>query len=184
MLFSKLKQQPWTCTGYPRPLPNWALPGKAPKAPATPPAADRPRGKGAGKDPSLAIVPVLRAALDVAAPLGTADPSQALVVVGASPNNAGLSAPASGQRVKRKYTRRAGAASDKSVAVKSGVWKPGATVRTAHAALLPMRNVQAADQPAAAQTTVSSGMDGAAASGPQPAPASEQAAPVQVGACL
>ncbi len=159
--------------GFPRPLPDWTLPGKQPKPPATPPAADRAKGKQRGKGPDQPSVLALGAAINRAAPAGAGGPSQALVVAG----SAAAATLAPGQRVKRKYTRRVGA----TVALKGGVAKPEPAGRIVHAALLDAGQAQPATQPAAAQAPGSSSKDSGDGSAAQPACDSVPVVPVQVG---
>lgn len=92
-------------TGFPCPLPSWTLSGKAPKAPGTPPAAEKPKGKRPSHD--QAAMRMIRAALQQARPMAAVEvPPNALVALDPSVTGTVMPALPSGLRVKRKYTKR------------------------------------------------------------------------------
>ncbi|BDA42645.1 probable protein ROS1A at C-terminar half [Coccomyxa sp. Obi] len=109
-------------TRFPCPLPSWTLPGKAPKAPGTPPAAERAKGKR--PRPDQAAMRMIGGALEKARQMTAVEvPSNALVAVDPGVTGTVMPAIPSSLRVKRKYTKR-----KSKVPVATALWRGNAAV--------------------------------------------------------
>ena len=167
------------CTGFPCPLPSWTLPGRAPKAPGTPPAADRPKGKR--QSPDQAAMRMSHAALKKLQSVTALQfPSNALVALNPGVTGTVMPAIPSGLRVKRKYTKR-----KSGTPVATALWRGNAAVAAPLGAAGQQALVVAGDAHAVAAKAPGQAVmfgstveDGAAALRDQPA---LEAASMQVG---